>query len=158
MLRDFQADMAAAKPAEQLVLNTLSSLATGWAFVDVSNIRECRYKGDIKAISADGKEIYLEVKNDSRIADTGNILCEYQNYIKDGNYFIKGNMYSDYDYYCIVSQQQRKIYIIDFSILKANYTKGTHKVIEHWDQDTWCYLLPLGVVKSLGGLVATLEF
>jgi hypothetical protein len=104
MLRDFFKDLAAAKPAEQLVLNTLSSLATGFSFVDVSNLKECRYKGDIKAVSTDGKEYFLEVKNDSRIADTGNILCEYQNYIKEGNYFIKGNMCSEYDFYCIVSQ------------------------------------------------------
>lgn len=159
MLRDFFKDLEAAKPAEQLVLNTLASLATGWDFVDVSNLKECRYKGDIKAINKlTSQEVFLEVKNDSRIADTGNILCEYQNYIKDGAYFIKGNMLSDYDYYCIVSQQQRKIYIIDFSILKANYTKGTHKVIYHYDQDTWCYLLPLGVLKSLGGLVAVLDY
>lgn len=158
MLRDFFKDLAEAKPAEQLVLNTLSNLATGYVFDDVSNIREYRYKGDIRATTPNGKEVFLEVKNDSRIADTGNILCEYQNYIKDGNYFIKGNMCSDYDYYCIVSQQQRKIYIIDFSILKANYTKGEHKIIYHYDQDTYCYLLPLGVVKRLGGIVAILDY
>lgn len=158
MLHDFFKDLEAAKPAEQLVLNTLSSLAPGWTFTDVSNIREYRYKGDIKATAANGQEVFLEVKNDSRIADTGNVLCEYENYIKDGGYFIKGNMQSDYDYYCIVSQQQRKIYIIDFSILKANYTKGRHKVIEHYDQDTYCYLLPLLEIKRLGGLVATLDY
>lgn len=158
MLRDFWTDLEAAKPAEQLVLRTLSNLATGFTFTDVSNVKECRYKGDILATAADGQQYYLEVKNDSRIADTGNILCEYQNFIKDGGYFIKGNMCSDYDYYCIVSQQQRKIYIIDFSILKTNYTKGQHKVIYHYDQDTWCYLLPLARLKQLGGLVAELDY
>lgn len=158
MLIDFFKDLAAAKPAEELVLNTLSSLATGWRFTNVSNVKECRYKGDIKAENNKGQVFFLEVKNDSRIAETGNILCEYQNFIKDGAYFIKGNMCSEYDYYCIVSQQQRKIYILDFSILKANYTKGKHKIIEHWDQDTWCYLLPLSVMKDLGGLLATLDY
>ena len=158
MIRDFYKDLEAAKPAEQLVLNTLASLATGYTFTDVSDIKEYRYKGDIMCTAADGKQIFIEVKNDSRIADTGNILCEYQNYIKDADYFIKGNMCSDYDYYTIVSQQQRKIYIIDFSILKANYTKGQHKVIRHYDQDTYCYLLPLGVIKQLGGLVAVLDY
>lgn len=158
MLRDFYKDLELAKPAEDLVLNTLSSLAPGYTFDNVSNVREYRYKGDIKVSTPEGKEIFLEVKNDSRIADTSNVLCEYCNYIKDGDYFIKGNMYSDYDFYCIVSQQQRKIYIIDFSILKANYTKGEHKIIYHYDQDTWCYLLPLGVLKSLGGIVAVLDY
>ena len=103
MLYNFFQDLAAAKPAEQLVLNTLSSLATGWRFDDVSNIKEYRYKGDIRATSNSGQEYFLEVKNDSRIAETGNILCEYKNFIKDGAYYIKGNMLSDYDFYCIVS-------------------------------------------------------
>jgi hypothetical protein len=105
MLRDFFKDLAAAKPAEELVLNTLSSLTADFTFTDVSNIKECRYKGDILAKSnSDNKEIYIEVKQDSRIAQTGNILCEYQNYYKDSDYFGKGNMYSSCDVYCIVSQ------------------------------------------------------
>lgn len=158
MLRDFYKDMNKARAAEQLVLNKLSSLATGWRFDDVSQIREYRYKGDIKATGSNGQVIFLEVKNDSRIADTGNVLCEYENYIKDGGYYIKGNMFSDYDLYCIVSEQQRKIYIIDFTILKQNYTRGSHKVIQHYDQDTYCYLLPLLDVKRLGGLVAVLDY
>ena len=104
MLVDFFKDLEQAKPAEDLVLNTLSSLAPGYTFTNVSNIREYRYKGDIMVTTPRGEQIFLEVKNDSRIADTSNVLCEYRNYIKDGDYFIKGNMCSDYDYYCIVSQ------------------------------------------------------
>lgn len=158
MLRDFYKDLEEAKPAEELVLKTLSSLAPGYTFTDVSNLREYRYKGDIMVTTPTGEHIFLEVKNDNKIADTSNVLCEYRNYIKDSDYFIKGNMCSDYDYYCIVSQQQRKIYIIDFSILKANYTKGEHKVIHHYDQDTWCYLLPLGVLKRLGGILHIINY
>lgn len=158
MIKDFFKDLQAAKPAEQLVLNTLANLATGVTFEDVSNVKEYYYKGDILATTANGKQYFLEVKNDSRIADTGNVLCEYQNFIKDGGYYIKGNMYGNCDYFCIVSQQQRKIYIIDFSILQANYTKGYHKVIPHYDQDTYCYLLPLAQVRALGGMVAELEY
>lgn len=158
MLRDFIKDLQAAKPAEDLVLKTLSNLTTNYTFTNVSNQREYFYKGDILATAANGEQYFLEVKNDSRIADTGNVLCEYQNYIKDSDYYIKGNMFSDYDFYCIVSQQLRKIYIIDFSILQANYTRGKHKIIPHWDQDTYCYLLPLTEVERLGGLIATIDF
>ena len=158
MLKDFWTDLALAKPAEQLVLNTLASLTSDYTFTDVSNERQYFYKGDIKATGADGKEIFIEVKNDSRIADTGNVLCEYQNYIKDGDYFIKGNMCSDYDIYCVVSQQARKIYVIDFDILQANYTSGQHKIIYHYDQDTYCYLLPLATIKKLGGLIAEIDY
>lgn len=104
-MKDFYKDLCAAKPAEQLVLNKLSSLTTDWVFTDVSNQREYFYKGDILATAADGsKQLFIEVKNDSRIADTGNILCETEVYNKDGNYYIQGNMSNDTDIYAIVSQ------------------------------------------------------
>ena len=48
MLKDFFKDLALAKPAEELVLNTLSNLATGYCFENVSDIKRYRYKGDIK--------------------------------------------------------------------------------------------------------------
>ena len=59
----------------------------------------------------------IEVKNDSCIASSGNILCEEENYIKADNRMIKGNMYCDSDIFCIVSQQARKIYVLDFKRL-----------------------------------------
>lgn len=104
MLRDFYTDLNNAKGAEQLVLDTFTKLATGYTFENVSDIREYRYKGDIKAVAADGREIFIEVKDDSRIADTGNVLCEYENFLKEDGRFIKGNMYSNYDIYVVVSQ------------------------------------------------------
>jgi hypothetical protein len=42
------------------------------------------------------------------------VLCEEEIFYKDGGYFGKGNMKSNYDIYCIVSQSERKIYVIDF--------------------------------------------
>lgn len=158
MIKDFNKDKEAAKYAEQLVLNTLSSLATGCKFTDVSNIKKYRYKGDILVTAADGQQYFLEVKDDSRIADTHNILCEYENYIKDEGRFIKGNMQSDYDFYCVVSQQQRKIFIYDFSILKQIYTKGTHKIIYHQDQDTYCYLLPQYIADRYNAHIKTIDY
>lgn len=93
MLKDFYKDLNEAKAAERLVRETLTSLAPGYIFEDVSDVRECRYLGDIKAINKEtGEFCYVEVKNDSRIGETHNVLCEYENYIKDGGYFIKGNM------------------------------------------------------------------
>lgn len=46
---------------------------------------------------------FIEVKDDSRIADTGRVLCEERVCYKDGDYFQKGFMYSDYDIFCVVS-------------------------------------------------------
>ena len=129
MLKDFKKDLENARGAELLTLSLLESLTNDYEFFDMTQDRSWRYKGDIKTVcKATGKVIGIDVKDDSRIAETRNILCEEENYIKDGDYFIKGNMQSDYDVVAIVSQPERKIYFIDFEILKQNYKKGDFRV------------------------------
>ena len=103
MLKDFKRDLEAAKQAEQIALEVLSGYYAGWQLEDVSDNRSCFYLGDLKATTTSGAVKYIEVKDDSRIADTQNILCEEENYIKDSNSFIRGNMSSQGDIYCIVS-------------------------------------------------------
>ena len=158
MLTNFNRDLAKAKTAEQIALNVLSSYYDGWLLEDVSNDRECFYKGDIKAIYPCGNVQYIEVKDDSRIADTKNILCEECNYIKDGDYFIKGNMSGSGDLYVIVSQQERKLYILDYKRLREIYTKGDYKIIQHPQQVTYCYLLELCRAKQWGALIEVITY
>ena len=77
MTSDFFSDLTSAKGAEQKVLETLSSLTNDYEFIDVSNKQEYWHKGDILAINkATGARTFIEVKDDSRIAETHNILCE----------------------------------------------------------------------------------
>lgn len=158
MVNNFYSDLAQAKEAEDIVLNTFSTMSDKYDFVPVGDNPAYYYKGDILAISEDGREIGIEVKDDSRIAETMNVLCEEEVYYKSCDYYGKGNMQSDYDIYCIVSKQEKKIYIIDFSILKANYRMGEFKEIKHPQQITYCYLLNIGQIKKLGGLIATVYY
>ena len=159
MLKEFYADLEAAKPAEELVRKTLANLAPGYKFEDVSYETQCYYKGDIKAIAPDGTEIYLEVKDDSRIAETRNILCEEEVYFKWENYFAPGNMQSDYDYLCIVSKSEHRIYVLDFPKLKEIYKiKGDFKIIPHANQNTHCYLVPLFKARNSGALLHTINY
>ena len=67
-------------------------------------------------------------------------------------------MYSDYDIYTVVSEPERKIYVIDFKILKEIYKKGEFKRINHYAQFTDAYLLSLGMIKKYGGLIDTIEY
>lgn len=100
----------------------LSSLYPNYSWEDVSDIREYRYRGDIRATDKEtGQQFYFEVKDDSRIAETANILCEEENYLKETDRYISGGMYADNDYYCVLSQKERKIYIFDFKILQQIY-------------------------------------
>lgn len=159
MLKDFKRDFEVGKAAERIVLDTFASLTTDYTFVDVSNDSSCYYKGDIKAVAADGTELYIEVKNDSRIADTGRVLCEEEVYMKNSDYFSKGNMSCNCDYYCIVSESEKRIYVLDFKVLKSIYKKyGEFKVIHHPQQDTYAYLLDLCWAKSKGALIHKINY
>ena len=158
MVNGFYRDLAQARKSEQLVLEVLSALTTDYTFEPVGDNREYFYKGDIKVVANNGEEIFVEVKNDSVIYKSGNILCEEEVYFKDTDYYDKGNMQSDYDIYAIVSEQERRIYILDFKVLKANYRLGEYKAIHHPSQITYCYLLPLGVAKAKGAVITTLNY
>lgn len=157
-MSQFQKDLFEAHKAEQIVLDILSSLAPGYTFEDVSNDSKYYHKGDIKAVDSNGKEIMIEVKDDSCIYKTGNILCEEENYYFEADYYKRGNFYSDYEIYCVVSQQARKIYLFDFSILKQIYKKGEYREIRHYENICCCYLLPLGWAKKYNALIKEIDY
>ena len=71
--------------------------------LDVSDDPQYYHNGDLM-ISLPSGERYVEVKDDSRIADTGNILCEEEVYYKESDTFTKGYMHSNYDIYAVVSK------------------------------------------------------
>ena len=158
MLANFKADLAKGHKAEQIVKDVFTSLTDKYEFTDVSNIPQFYNKGDLLATAADGRQIMIEVKNDEVIYKTGNVLCEEEVYYKDADYFKDGYMYSDYEIYCVVSEPERKIYIIDFKILKSIYRKGENKIINHYAQYSDVYLVPIGFIKQNGGLIDIITY
>lgn len=158
MVGNFYQDLAKARGAEKLVRETFAALTNDYTFEDVSNEREYFYRGDIKAIAADGKEIFIEVKDDSRIQETHNVLCETAVYYYERGEYGKGNMSANYDIYCVVSRAEQKIYVFDFPTLKANYGRGRRREIEHPEQRTICYLVSLDILKDCGALIAVIDY
>lgn len=158
MLVNFNTDLVKGKRAEQIVKEVFTALTDKYTFTDVSNNPSYYHKGDLLATAADGKQIFIEVKNDEVIHKTKNILCEEEVYYKEADYYQDGNMHSDYEIYAIVSEPERKIYVIDFKILKEHYRKGEFKRIEHYDQFSDVYLLPTGNIKRYGGLIDIIEY
>lgn len=159
MSYDFWKDLALAKKVEQKALEIFQSLDAEHSFIDVSNNKEYYHKGDIKAIAEDGTEYMLEIKGDSRIHETGNVLCEEENYWYDTGTYTKGNMYSDYQFYCVLSEAAHKLVVIDFKVLQANYKKN-HRCVQmrHSDNESYFYLFPLGELKELGGIIAVIDY
>ena len=157
MVKSFYADLEAAKTAERLVLNVFSSLTSAYNFKDVSNDRAYWKKGDILAIDANGREIGIEVKQDSRIAQTNNVLCEEKVLFFDSG-MAEGNMQSNYNIYCVVSPQARKIWCFDFNIMKQHYKIGRYIKIPHEEQITFAYLVSIAQFDELGALIAIIDY
>ena len=150
-LKNFKSDLEKARTAEYLVFRLLVGASAGrYNFEWVGDNREYYDKGDIKAIDKEtGKEIFIEVKDDSRIAETRNILCEER--VDYTFYSSIGNIHSAFDVYAIVSKKENKVYILNGEILKENYKKyGTYKYIEHPQQASEVYLLPLYLDEDTG--------
>lgn len=158
MLANFDTDLVKGKRAEQLVKQVFSSLTDKYTFQDVSDDPLYYHRGDLIATAADGRQIMIEVKNDEVIHKTGNVLCEEEVYMKEGDYYNKGFMYNNYEIYCVVSEPDHKIYVIDFKVLKDHYKSGQYKFFNYPQQHSDTYLLSLGVIKRYNGLIEIIEY
>lgn len=68
-------------------------------------------------------------------------------------------MQCDYDIYCIVSENTREIFIFDFKVIKEIYKRyGEYNIFDHYNQTTFCYLLPIGRIKQHGGYITKLTY
>lgn len=104
-MANFYEDREAARGAEVLTWQCLAQLSDKYVFNLVADDPEYYYKGDIIALDKEtGKAIYIEVKNDSRIAQTRNVLCEEKVWYDYRNDYGAGNMHCASDIYCVVSQ------------------------------------------------------
>lgn len=63
----------------------------------------------------------IEVKNDSCIHYSGNVLCEEEVVFFKNGERQKGNFYSDYEIYCVADLVAHKLYFLDFKVLKKIY-------------------------------------
>lgn len=153
--KQFYIDLHHAKAAEKIALEQAEKLfGDSWTVEDVSDIKECRHKGDIRITNKETGEIkYIDVKDDKVIARTGNINCEHQVYWKDIDYYQKGYMFSEYDEMWVVSKSENRIYRIDFKILQKHYQKGEIKFMDHPSQFSECYLVQVGQAKQWGAFL-----
>lgn len=157
MLSNFQADLAAAKQAEQIVQSVIA--AAGYKVFDVADDPQFYHKGDLQIQLPTGELRYVEVKADSRIADTRNILLEDEVYYKETDEYVPGNIHGKYDIYAVVSQSERKIYFFDFAKLKEIGKKyGTYKKIQHPEQFSYCYLLEICRASQFGALITKINY
>ena len=155
MLSNFENDRLAAKEAEQIVLNFLSVGFPQYQFKDVSESRECFHRGDIVAY-LDNMQLFIEVKDDSCIATTHNVLVEDAVY-----YHSSGNVQkyqSSADIYVVVSKEERKIYFFNHGKLKKLAKFAPARTIAHEEQTTYCNLVSLDSTRRTGALLGIAEY
>lgn len=158
VVANFYRDLEKARKAEDLVRDVFASMTDDYTFTTVGDQREYFHKGDILAVDANGNKHFIEVKDDSCIGRTQNVLCEEEVFYNSIGDYLPGNMYSDYEIYCVVSQDTRKIYVIDFKVLKRIYHKGRYTDMPHKDQTSFVYLVPVAMIKRENGLIAVIDY
>ena len=157
MLSSFTADLAAAKEAEQIVKKAIAT--AGYQVLDVADDPQCYHKGDLQIQLPTGELRYVEVKDDSRIGDTKNILLEDEVYYKESGRLVPGNIHGEYDIYAVVSKPEKRIYFFDFAKLKEVGKKyGTYKMINHPEQYSNCYLLEMCRASQFKALIAKINY
>lgn len=155
---DFYKDLERGHKAELIALQILQEHIPYYSFAWVGNRKEFKHLGDIIGIRADGKLTYFEVKDDSRISKYNNVLCEESVYFYDTDELRQGFMYNNYEIYCVLSQDSRKLYIFDFQTIRKLYKQGEYKKFEYDKSESDTYLLPLGKIKKSGGLLQVIEY
>lgn len=149
MTFEFFRDLEAAKPAENLVKEYLTSL--GLKVEDVSDNPFYYHKGDLK-VSLPIGDLFIDVKDDRKIAKTGNVFAEEWTTCENG-YNAAGFMHRAYDVLAVVSQEEKKIYFIDFPKLKSFYKKFEVGECRTSTQTTLGYKVPLGNIKAHGAMM-----
>lgn len=158
MVKNFQRDLVRGQEAEALVKDILGSLTDEYTFSAVGDKPMYYHKGDIMATDKKGNVHFIEVKDDTRIKDTGNVLCEDEVFYDSIGDFTPGFMHYDYEIFCVASRNANKLYIIDFNVLKSIYKKGRYEALAHSDQTSFVYLVPVAMIRKEGGMIAEIEY
>ena len=159
MNKQFYVDLERGQKAELLVRDILEALTDEYEFEWVGAEEQYRYKGDIKATAADGSEIFIEVKDDTIIGTSGNVLIEEEVYFKETDEVRKGFIYNDYEVFCVISRDTQTLYFFDFNVIKQIYKKyGEYKFYNYISQSSDCFLLDIGRIKQFGGFIAKIEY
>lgn len=147
------------KQAEQLVKDFLTN--KGYAVQDISE--DCdNYQNDVDFIvQKDGRTNKIEVKLDTRLAQTQNIAFEDAFFLKDkesGRTEIKPGYYhySQCDFLIFVSPDDNNLYIVHFAKLKEQEEplKSEFKTRKFYSYTDKCQkamrLVPVSVLKEKG--------
>lgn len=144
MYRTFNDDLTIGKQGEKMVMSALKQ--RGHMVVDVSDNTEYRKKDIDIIISKNGQSATIEVKNDLRSNQTGNVYVELTN---SNNISRNGDgwfCYCDADYLCFVQAEKHKAHIVFRDELVRNCWDNKYRVAN--SRDTSGYIVPIWQLKQ----------
>lgn len=156
-------DVNAHKKAELITTEVLNNLNNGYKFEYVADDEKYFNKGDIKMKKKGKKALCIDVKDDQKIAETGNFAVEAGGWSKIHNCPAKGWIDSNYNYLAIISRETQTIWILSFKRLREIYNKtdltGGRKVVsDFWDNIKYNYLISIDKAIELGAVFARIEY
>ena len=157
---NMQHDMEIAEKAERILFDVIDAeLGLDYDVIYTAKEKEWRKRGDVAIMDYNGKDIGLDAKDDGVCYRTGNIFVE--EYIDRGYYYEDGWIKAKYDVLAVVSQQDSKIYFIDFPRLKKEYRQLRFRfnVPSEFKNHT-CYgsLVKLSKLRKCGLMLAEVKY
>ena len=144
MYRTFQTDLAIGKQGEEMVMSALKQ--RGHNVVDVSDNAEYRKKDIDIIISKNGQTATIEVKNDLRSNQTGNVYIEIYNTHNPSRNYDGWFAYCDADYLCFVQTGKKKAHIVFRDELVRNCWADKYRKAR--SSDTEGYIVPIDRLKE----------
>ena len=154
-----QGDSEIARAAEELAIKVLSKALKDTTFESLHDDEGKFHYGDVLAKKGN-KEKYIDIKDDGRISETGNVFCESHKYFYDNpNKKHDGFMNNSlYDYLAVLDQVRGKLYLLDFKKLKNIYKNYRLVKSDLSDCTSFGNLVPLYVCRNKGILKFEITF
>ena len=157
---DFNNDVAIAAKAERILFDCVDAeLGLNYDVQLKTDDSAWWKRGDVAIIDYEGKDIGIDAKDDGVCYRTGNIFVEQ--YIDRGYYYEDGWIKAKYDVVAIVSQEDSKIYFIDFTRLQKEYKQLRFKanVPSYFKNHTcWGSLVKIAKLRSEGLILAEVTY
>lgn len=143
---DFYNDLKRGKRGETMVAAALA--ARGHKVIDLSDDLEARKNDiDLLLVNKQQQTTTLEIKNDQRSENTGNLFIETYNSNNKSHSFKGWFFYCRAEFLCFLQEGKRTAHIVALDELKKNIAANAYRTAN--SSNASGYLVPLEAVKSL---------
>jgi hypothetical protein len=148
--------------AEIILLKVLETVFDDiYGVYDVADNPEHYHDGDVRLVSKDGNEYFLDAKNDGCIHKTNNVFLEtHKRFFSKLSEVREGFIHSNYDYLAVVDRESKCIYILDFKKLKKLHEENYYRRINTTLSDCYAYgvVVPLHECRDKGALICKIDY